>query len=684
MNYSSGLSKGVEELRELIDYHNRRYYQLDDPEITDSEYDRLFRELIELEKEYPELQSPDSPTLRVGAAPLEKFEPFTHLSPMLSLANAFSDEEILDFDERIHRLADHPGDIDYIVEPKLDGVAVNIVYENGILTTAATRGDGTIGENVTQNVKTIPSVPLFLSPVQYPPPGTSEPSTYIPELIEIRGEIVIAREAFKSLNRRRSRAGETEFANPRNAAAGSLRQLDPRITKKRPLDFFSYAIGATVGISFHSHWEILQTLAAWGFKVNSLVKQASHIQDCISYYRHMNQEREGLPYEIDGIVIKVNAISLQQQLGAVSRSPRWALACKFPAMQATTVIEHIDVQVGRTGVLTPVAIMRPVRVGGVTVSRATLHNQDEVERKDVREDDTVVVQRAGDVIPEIVAVVLAERKPGTQPFTMPDKCPICGSAVVRLPGEASHRCIDLACPAQVKERIIHFASRGGMDIEGLGEKIVSQLVESKLIHDPSDLYVLTSDQLAGLARMAEKSAGNLRQAIDNSRHPPFAKLLYALGIRHVGENMSKILARHFANIEDLMKATAEDLKPIRDIGPEVAGSISYFFSEGANIRILEKLKAAGVSPRYEEYRRNPDTSGVFSGKTLVFTGTMEKMTRNEAKALAESLGGSVTDSVTKKTHLVIAGQSPGSKLDKARSLGITALNEDEFLSLLPK
>ena len=444
MNPPSDPEKRIGELRGLIEYHNRRYYQLDAPEIADSEYDLLFRELVTLEEQFPTLRSADSPTQRVGAAPLEKFEPAVHRSPMLSLANAFSDEEILDFDDRVRRLLDVAGSIAYVAEPKLDGVAVNILYEDGALAVAATRGDGTTGEDVTQNVRTIASVPLVLAsgPTEAGPLFTVP----IPRTIEIRGEIVIEREAFETLNRRREQAGDPLFANPRNAAAGSLRQLDPRITARRPLTFFAYAIGAAEGIAFESHWEILQTLRAWGFRVNDRVAQKSGIEACIDYYRRMSEDRDTLSCEIDGVVLKVDSIDFQQQLGAVSRSPRWAIACKFAPLQATTVVEKIDFQVGRTGAVTPVAHMRPVRVGGVMVSRATLHNQDEMERKDVREGDTVIVQRAGDVIPEIVGVVLSERKPDAQPTPIPEKCPVCGSAVVRLPGEASNRCIDLACP----------------------------------------------------------------------------------------------------------------------------------------------------------------------------------------------------------------------------------------------
>ncbi len=658
--------KRIKELRSQIRYHNRRYYQLDDPEISDAEYDRLLRELIDLERQYPDPDIAQSPTQRVGAPPTEKFSPVQHLTPMLSLANAFSEEEILEFNERIKRLLDTDRGLSFVAEPKIDGVAVNLVYEKGELTVGSTRGDGLVGENVTANLKTIHSVPLSIS------------AGPVPDLIEIRGEVYLETRSFEILNRRRLREGEAPFANPRNAAAGSLRQLDPKITARRPLDLFCYAVGAVKGMSFDTHWELLQTLSRWKFPVNPLIRQAPDIDACIRYYREMNEKRKTLPYEIDGVVIKVDSFEIQDELGFVSRSPRWAIACKFAATQETTVIEDIIVQVGRTGVLTPVALMKPVKVGGVTVSRATLHNLDEVRKKDIRVGDMVIVQRAGDVIPEVVKVVLpSDRKRTGAVFHMPAACPECGSDVVRLPGESAHRCIGLACPAQLKEHIRHFASRDGMDIEGLGEKLVSQLVDTGTIHDPADLYYLTEDNLVPLERMAEKSAANLIASIKKSKNPPLEKFIYALGIRHVGEHIARVLAKHFADPHRLTEASEAELTSIPEIGPEVAGSITRFFRMPANIKILEKLQRAGVAPLPPVRGR----SAPLAGKSFVFTGTLSGLTRNAAKEIVESLGGDVTSTVTKNTDYVVAGEAPGSKIEKARAQGITILDENEFLKL---
>ncbi|MEA2014927.1 MAG: NAD-dependent DNA ligase LigA, partial [Thermodesulfobacteriota bacterium] len=579
--------KRINELRKIIEYHNRRYYQLDDPEISDAEYDRLMRELIELENEFksdkifqekfPDILSPAaslaSPTQRIGAPPLEKFESVTHLTPMLSLSNAFSEEDIVEFCERIKRFLKTEDYFSFVVEPKLDGIAVNLLYDKGYFISGSTRGDGFQGEDITQNLKTISSIPLRINHTKGNPP---------PDRIEIRGEVYIGKEEFKRLNRLRENEGEQPFANPRNAAAGSLRQLDSHITAKRPLDIFCYAIGAVEGISFESQWKFLQTLSDWCFKVNPHVRQTKDISECIDYFHSMTEERETLPYEIDGIVIKVDSIDIQNRLGSVSRSPRWAIACKFPALQATTIIDNIDIQVGRTGTLTPVAKMKPVHVGGVMVSSATLHNLDEIEKKDVREGDTVIIQRAGDVIPEVVKVVTSKRSGNEMPFTMPDRCPECGSEIVRLKGEAAHRCIGLDCPAQIKGNIKHFASRGGMDIEGLGEKIVSQMLEKRLIKDPADLYYLNKEDIMGLERMADKSAENLLAALEASKNPPLEKFIFALGIRHVGEHVAKILAKNFSSLEDVMNATEESLISINEIGPEVAGSITKFFGQSSS------------------------------------------------------------------------------------------------------
>jgi DNA ligase (NAD+) len=670
--------KRIEELQSLIRYHNRRYYQLDDPEISDGEYDRLLRNLSDLEYQFPDLISPDSPTHRVGAAPLEKFNTFRHFTPMLSLANAFSDKDILDFHERIKRFLDRRNDVRFVLEPKLDGVAVNLIYEHGILTVGSTRGDGTIGEDVTQNLKTIQAIPLVIpaSTAREPDVSTQHP---VPERIEVRGEVYIEIESFKTLNHRRLSEGESVFANPRNAAAGSLRQLDSKVTARRPLAIFCYAVGEVRGMSFKSHWEVLQTLSQWGFQINTQIRPAENINDCIRYFHQMNEMRSTLPYEIDGVVIKVDDLSLQDKLGAVSRNPRWAIACKFPATQETTEIEDILIQVGRTGVLTPVALMKPVRLGGVMVSRATLHNLDEILKKDIRIGDAVIVQRAGDVIPEVVKVIVSRRSGAEKIFTMPARCPECGSEVVRLEGEAAHRCIGMACPAQIKERIRHFSSRGAMDIEGLGDKLVSQLVDAGLINDPADLYFLKSENLLTLERMAEKSAGNLLKAIARSKNPPLEKFLFALGIRHVGERIARILSHTFQTLDRIIALSVDELMAVRDIGPEVSGSITRFFHESVNRMVIEKLKTAGVMPR--EAESASDRSLSLSGKSFVFTGTLVHLSRSEARQIVESLGGSWSEAVTKKIDYIVAGESPGSKLQKAQAAGITILDEKGFLSL---
>jgi len=667
MDKSSDL-KRIIDLRKTIEYHNRRYYQQDSPEISDAEYDRLMRELQDLENRYPEAFSPSSPSQRVGAAPLSKFAPFHHPSPMFSLANAFSEGEIIEFDQRLKRLAG-VNDIGYIAEPKLDGLAVNLIYENGVFKQGATRGDGTTGEDVSQNLKTISSLPLFMK-------KTSE--YQLPSFIEIRGEVYIEKDPFEKLNQRRTQDGEEPFANPRNAAAGSLRQLDSRITARRPLNIFLYGIGEAKGINFSTHWEALQILDGWGFPVNRVIEKASNIESCIHYFERIAAQREKLPYEIDGVVLKVDDLSLQKILGNVSRNPRWALACKFPAAQAMTVVKDIIVGVGRMGTLTPVAIMEPVNVGGVMVSRATMHNEDEVLKKDVRVGDTVVIQRAGDVIPEVVRIVPEKRSSDTKQFKMPAHCPECGSEVVRYEGEVAHRCVNISCPAQLKEHIRHFASRGAMDIEGLGEKVSAQLFDAKLIADPADLYFLTKEQLVDLDRQAEKSAQNLIEAIAGSKNPSLDKFIYALGIRHVGERTAKLLANHYGSIKNLISTTQDELTAIHEIGPEIAESIVDFFHEQKNINVLNKFFKAGINPQKKEVQ----TSAPLQGKSFVFTGTMENMGRNEAQTIVENLGGTIHSSVTKKTTYVVAGSDPGSKLDKARSSGIQIISENEFLKLI--
>jgi len=660
--------KRIPELRKIIEYHNQRYYQQDAPEISDAEYDILMRELQEMEALYPDDHLASSPSQRVGAAPLSKFASFRHPQAMLSLANAFSTEEILDFDARIKKLAKQDS-IDYVTEPKLDGLAVNLIYEDGHFMRGATRGDGATGEDVTQNLKTISSLPLRMK---------KNSSLSIPEFIEIRGEVYMEKKPFEKLNRRREENGEEPFANPRNAAAGSLRQLDPKITARRPLNIFLYGVGSIRGFSFINHLDILRTLTEWGFPVNPLIRQEPDIASCISYFEYMGSIRSTLPYEIDGMVIKVNRLTTQSALGNVSRSPRWALACKFPAEQARTVIMDIVVQVGRMGTLTPVALMEPVNVGGVIVSRATLHNEDEILKKDIRIGDTVVIQRAGDVIPEVVEVVRAKRTGREREFRMPRRCPECGSEIVRLDNEVAHRCINLSCPAQIKEHIRHFASRGAMDIEGLGEKVSAQLFDAGLIHDPADLYFLKKEQLLALDRQAEKSVQKLLKAIERSKTPPLDKFIFALGIRHVGERTAGLLAEHFGSMENLMRSKIDDLTAISEIGPEIAQSIVEFFTEEKNRKIMEKFRLAGVNPQ----RKDISADAPLSGKAFVFTGALESLGRTEAKEIVESLGGMVQSSVTGKTSYVVAGREPGSKLDKAHSQNIPVISEEDFLKLI--
>ena len=662
--------KKISELRKIIEYHNQRYYQQDAPEISDAEYDRFMRELQNLEARFPDDELASSPTQRVGAAPLAKFASFTHPSPMLSLANAFSEEEIIDFDSRLKRLASIDN-ISYVTEPKLDGLAVNLIYEKGVFTKGATRGDGTVGEDVTQNLKTISSLPLRMKKSEQAP---------IPSFVEIRGEVYMEKYPFEKLNRRRMEEGEEPFANPRNAAAGSLRQLDSKITAHRPLNIFLYGIGNVQGISFTTHWEVLRALSSWGFPVNKLIEQAHDINTCIRYFERITSLRDTLPYDIDGVVIKVDSLALQNRLGNISRNPRWALACKFPAQQETTIVKDIIVQVGRMGTLTPVAVMEPVNVGGVMVSRATLHNEDEVIKKDIRVGDTVIIQRAGDVIPEVVKVIPEKRTGKETKFKMPVKCPECGSEIVRFEGEVAHRCVNISCPAQLKEHIWHFASRGAMDIEGLGEKLSAQLFDAKFISDPADLYFLTKDKLLGLDRQAEKSAQNLIDSIARSKNPPLDKFIYALGIRHVGERTAKLLAERFGSIENLMAAKIEDLTAVNEIGTEIAASIVEFFHESKNKAVMKKFAKAGVAPQ----RKGISLNAPLAGKSFVFTGAMGSMGRNEAKEIVENLGGVVHSSVTKKATYVVAGVDPGSKLDKAKSYGIRVISEAEFLKLINK
>ncbi len=655
----------IRQLRDQIHYHNHRYYVLDDPEISDAEYDRLMRELLELEQQFPDLITEDSPTQRVGGAPLEAFAPAPHTLAMLSLDNALVEEEFLAFDQRTRRTLGREEPLDYVCEPKLDGLAVELVYIDGIFTLGSTRGDGYTGEEITRNLKTIKSIPLKL---QNPPPGR----------LEVRGEVILGVREFEQLNQERQAWGEPLFANPRNAAAGSLRQLDVQVTAARPLSIFCYAVGQADALPFTTHLEMLEKFRAMGLRVNPLIEAVHGAEAVIAYHRAMAERRARLPYEIDGIVVKVNPVAQQELLGAKSKSPRWAIAFKFPARQEVTQILDIQVQVGRTGALTPVAIMQPVQVGGVTVSRATLHNQDEIDRKEIRIGDWVVVQRAGDVIPEIVKVLDSRRTGAERPFTLPEHCPACGSQTVRPEGEAVQRCINLTCPAQIKERIYHFASKRAMDIDGLGEKLVDQLVESGLVRDVADLYALSPDQLAGLERMADKSAGNLAAAIAASRTRPLDRLLFALGIRHVGEHVARVLVEALLSIEALMSATPESLMQIHEVGPQVAESVSRFFATPENRMEIERLRQAGVEMRPLAAVK----SSRLAGKTVVLTGALAAFTREEAEQAVIAQGGRPASSVSKKTAFVVAGEAPGSKLDKARELGIPVLSEDEFKEMI--
>ncbi len=666
---SEEVERRARELREEIETHNYYYYVLDAPRIPDAEYDRLMRELQELERRYPELITPDSPTQRVGAAPVEAFGTVRHELPMLSLDNAFSEEEVRDFHRRV---TEQLGvrHVDYAAEPKLDGLAVSLRYEEGRLVQGATRGDGYTGEDVTQNVRTIAAIPLRLR-------GRGHP-----RVLEVRGEVYMPLSGFRELNRRQSRRGEKTFANPRNAAAGSLRQLDPRITAQRPLSFFCHGVGVVAGGRLPGrHSEILAQLREWGLRIPEHLRVVRDAEGCLAYYEEMGRLRPRLDYEIDGVVYKVDRLSQQEQLGYVSRAPRWAIAHKFPAQEELTRVLAIDVQVGRTGALTPVARLEPVYVGGVTVTSATLHNEDEVRRKDVRVGDTVIVRRAGDVIPEVVAVVGERRPPGTCPFRMPRKCPVCGSDVVRAPGEAIARCSGgLFCPAQRKEAIKHFASRRAMDIEGLGDKLVEQLVDKGLVRDVADLYMLTEDQLADLERMGRKSAANLVAALEKSKSTTLARFLYALGIREVGEATARALASHFGNLEALMEADEAELEAVPDVGPVVAAHIRAFFRQRHNRQVIQRLRRLGV--HWTEQQRSPGVPLPLAGKIYVLTGALQAMTRDEAKDRLEALGARVSNSVSRRTDCVVVGADPGSKYRKALELNIPTLDEQGFLELL--
>ena len=660
----------IEQLVKELNYHNYRYYVLDSPVISDAQYDRMLRELERLEQEFPHLRRPDSPTQRVGAPPREDFERVEHPVPMLSLSNAMNEGEIRDFDRRVRELLETAEDIEYVVEPKFDGLSIELTYEHGVLVRASTRGDGYSGEDVTANARTVKTIPLALRTPEH---------FGLPRLIDVRGEVVIHKDDFVQLNRQREEAGEDPFANPRNAAAGSIRQLDPKVTASRPLRFYAYTFGRLEGIEVASQWDLLELLKELGFRVSHACERVKGVEGVIEKYRWFVEHREDFPYEIDGMVAKVNSFELQQRLGFVARSPRWAVACKFPPKQEVTRVLDIEVSVGRTGVLTPVAILEPVEVSGVIVKRATLHNMDEIRRKDVRIGDWVVVQRAGDVIPEVVAVVKDRRTGQEKAFEMPQHCPVCGANVVKLEGEVAYRCTNVSCPAQLKESVKHFASRLAMDIEGLGDKLVTQLVDRGLVKSPADLYFLKYEDLVGLERMGDKSARNLLKAIEESKSRPLERVIYALGIRYVGEATARTLAQRFHSIDQLAKATQEELMELEDIGPKVAHAIVSYFSEEQNRRMIERLREAGVRLSAEPTQK--EGSALLEGKTFVFTGELSSMTRNQAKQLVLSLGGKVSSSVSRRTSYVVVGANPGSKYDKARALGVPILTEEDFLKL---
>jgi len=712
MPATAKVQERVDALRELLHHHAHRYYVLDEPEIPDAEYDKLFRELQQLEAQHPELLTPDSPTQRVGAKPLDGFTKVRHKVPMLSIRTETDIEAsgALSFDARVRRelgLAESAPPIEYVAELKFDGLALNLRYENGVLVQAATRGDGEIGEEVTQNIRTIGQIPLRLPmSADGPPLGARAPSggsagalapsvgafVPAPPVLEVRGEVYMRRDDFEKLNEQqrekiaRGVKGEKTFVNPRNAAAGAVRQLDPGIARQRPLSFFAYGWGEVSspeqgGPAFATHFEMLLTLRSWGFPVSTRTQVATGPEELVAFHQAVGTERDSLPFDIDGVVYKVNSLALQKQLGFVSREPRWAVAHKYPAQEQITTVESIDVYVGRTGKLTPVARLVPVFVGGVTVTNATLHNEDEARRKDVRVGDTVIVRRAGDVIPEVVAVVPEKRMHEAQLFTMPRNCPVCGSEAVREEGEADYRCTGgLFCGAQRKQAILHFAQRRAMDIEGLGEKLVDQMVEGNVIKTLPDLYRLGLSALCSLDRMADKSAQNVLAALEKSKHTTLPRFLFGLGIRHVGEATAKDLARHFGKLDAIMDAGAERLLEVPDVGPVVAESIHTFFQQPHNREVVEQLRACGVT--WEEGEPAARTPKPLAGKTVVLTGTLPTLSRDEAKNMLEAAGAKVAGSVSRKTDYVIAGAEAGSKLDKARELGVAVLDEQGLKGLL--
>lgn len=670
MTLPSTLPARVATLRTTLNEHNYRYYVLDAPIISDAEYDRLLRELQQLEASHPELITVDSPTQRVGGAPLDSLGEVRHSLPMTSLDNAFDEAEVRDWDRRVHQglALDMPMPVAYTAEPKFDGVSISLRYENGVLMRAATRGDGTTGEDVTANARTINTLPLHLR-------GTGWPS-----VLEVRGEVVIPKRAFERLNEERLARGENIFANPRNAAAGSLRQLDSRITAQRLLSFFPWGLGEISSELAPCYSQIVALLKTWGFPVTEYFRALQGVDECLAYYQTMAAQRNALPFEVDGVVYKVDSLAARGTLGFTARAPRWGIAYKFPAQEETTLVEDIIASVGRTGVITPVAVLRPVEVGGVTVSRATLHNEDELRRKDIHIGDTVIVRRAGDVIPEVVGVIMDKRPAHVELWLMPTQCPVCKSEVLRLPNESAYRCVGgLYCAAQRSGALLHFASRHAMNIDGLGDKLVAQLVETGLVKTAADLYHLDHEALSALERMGSKSAENLLAAIEKSKATTLPRFLYALGINQVGEATAKQLAAHFGTLDTLMAATPEALQAVAEVGPVVAQCLHHFFHQPHNMEVISALITAGIhwSPQQTTLRHAP-----WSGKTFVLTGTLNSLSREDAKQRIEASGGKVAGSVSKKTHYVVVGAEPGSKADKARELGVTILSEQEFLALL--
>jgi len=664
------IAKELNQLRAEIRYHEHRYYVLDDPEISDFEFDQLMHRLQELERQHPKLITPDSPSQRVGGQPADEFPKVRHSAQMLSLDNTYSVDELRDFDRRVRELSGR-SNIEYVAELKLDGLSMALTYENGVLTHGVTRGDGITGEDVTANVKTIRSLPLSIDPKRLELIAS-------PERFEVRGEVIMGLQAFEQLNAQREAAGEPKFANPRNSAAGTIRQLDPRIVAERKLDMFLYYLQVNGAEPMAEHVQALQALAKLGFKVNPHWRLCRAFDELLAYINEWESKRDSLDYDIDGIVVKVNDTRLWVELGTTAKSPRWAVAYKYPARQATTRVVDIRAQVGRTGTLTPVADLDPVNVGGVTVSHATLHNMDEIERLGVKIGDTVLIQRAGEVIPQVVKVV--NHAPSGEEFRMPTACPVCGGDVFRSEGEVAYRCVNAACPAKLKESLLHFAGRRAMNIDGLGEALVDQLVDKGLVRDLADLYSLTPEQVANLERLGDKSAANLLGEIENSKQAELARVLFAVGIRFVGERTAQFLVDHFGSLDELATASAEELCEVEEVGPRVAEAILQFFHEERNRNVIDKLRKAGL--QFEQQTKKPKRAAPLAGKQFVLTGTLPNYSRDEAKKMIEDAGGRVTGSVSKKTDYVVAGADPGSKVDKARELGVKTIDEEELLKLL--